>query len=57
MQFKIHNFNLSDPESWLIIVIYAGFWGYSYYSLIKLLIHIHQQNNLIREEKPPEIGG
>lgn len=45
MPFNIH-FNLDNPESCLIILIYAVFWGYSYYSLILLLIHTYKQNRL-----------
>jgi hypothetical protein len=51
MHFDLHSFARSNPESWLIILIYAGFWGYSYYSLIKLLLHICQQDNLAQEEE------
>ena len=51
------HFNLADPESWLIILIYAGFWSYSYYSLVVLLIHIRQRNNSIEsEEKSLEVS-
>ena len=44
MQFNIQSFNLEQPESWLIILIFAVFWGYSYYSLFVLLIHTYKQN-------------
>ena len=44
MQFNIHRFNLEQPESWLIILIFAGFWVYSYYSLFVLLVHTYRQN-------------
>ncbi|MEM8723833.1 MAG: hypothetical protein AAGE84_31925 [Cyanobacteria bacterium P01_G01_bin.39] len=47
MQFNIHSFNLDNPESCLIILIYAGFWGYSYYALILLLIHTYKRNRSI----------
>lgn len=55
MQLNTNSFNLSSPESWLIILIYAVFWGYSYYSLIALLIHTRQQNPLEESEQPLEI--
>ncbi|MEO1671644.1 MAG: hypothetical protein AAFR77_12815 [Cyanobacteria bacterium J06631_2] len=56
MQFNNNSFNPYNPESWLIILIYAIFWGCSYYSLITLLIHTRQQNNLMEEpEKSLEI--
>ncbi|MEM6613686.1 MAG: hypothetical protein AAF652_15790 [Cyanobacteria bacterium P01_C01_bin.72] len=56
MQFNNNTFNLHNPESWLIIMIYAIFWGYSYYSLIMLLIHTRQQHNLMEgSEKSLEI--
>lgn len=51
MQLNIHSFNSANSESWLIILIYAVFWGYSYYSLIMLLIHLRQENKPIEEEK------
>ena len=44
MQFNIHRFNLEKPESWLIILIFVGFWVYSYYSLYVLLVHTYKQN-------------
>jgi len=56
MQFNTNSFSHSNAESWLIILIYAIFWVFSYYSLIILLIHNRQQNNSIKEsEKPLEI--
>ena len=51
MQFNIHSFNLNNAESWLIILIYAVFWGYSYYSLIVLLLYLHKQNKLTQSDK------
>lgn len=44
MEFGQSSFNLDTPESWLIIMAYAGFWIYSYYSLIVFLIHTHKEN-------------
>ena len=44
MQFNIHRFNLEQPESWLIILVFAGFWVYSYYSLFVLLVHTYKKN-------------
>ncbi len=44
MQFNIHRLNLGQPESWLIILIFVGFWVYSYYSLFVLLVHTYKQN-------------
>ncbi len=49
MQVNIDSFKLDSPESCLIILIYAGFWGYSYYSLIVLLIHTYKQNQSTEE--------
>lgn len=40
------SFNLDNPESWLILIMYVGFWVYSYYSLIVFLIHTRQENRL-----------
>jgi|GEM_PF-3990220 len=51
MQFNTNSFNLDSPESWLIILIYAVFWGCSYYSLINLLIHTRQQNLSLNESE------
>lgn len=47
MQFNPGNFNLDTPESWLIILMFVGFLGYSYYSLIVLLIYTHKKNQSI----------
>ncbi len=44
------SFNLNNPESWLILLTYAGFWVYSYYSLVVFLIHLRKQNRLIENE-------
>jgi len=58
MQFDNNSFNLYNPESWLVISIYAIFWSFSYYSLVTLLIHTRQQDNLVEEpEKSLEITG
>ncbi|WP_019504016.1 hypothetical protein [Pleurocapsa sp. PCC 7319] len=46
MQFNKLNFNLDSSESWLILLIYAGFWLYSYYSLVICLIHTHKQQRI-----------
>ena len=51
MQFNIHSFNLNDAESWLIMLIYAVFWGYSYYSLIVLLLYLNKQKKLTESDK------
>jgi len=50
MKFDIFGFNLNNPDSWLILLIFAGFWAYSYYSLIILLIHTRKQNALLDNE-------
>ena len=47
MQFARSNSNLDNPESWLILLIYIGFWVYSYYSLVILLIHTCKQHRLM----------
>ena len=47
MQFHESNFNLENPESWLILLMFIGFLGYSYYSLIVLLIYTHRKNQSI----------
>ncbi len=49
MQFDESNFNLEHPESWLILLMFVGFLGYSYYSLIVLLIYTHKKNQFIIE--------
>ena len=49
MQFNANSLSHSNAESWLIVLIYAVFWGFSYYSLIALLIHTRQQNSSIEE--------
>ena len=49
MQFDASKFNLEYPESWLILLMFVGFLGYSYYSLIVLLIYTHRKNQLIVE--------
>ena len=55
MQFNPNTLNHTYAESWLIILIYAVFWGFSYYSLISLLIHTRQQNNSIEESESLEV--
>ena len=40
-------FDFNRPESLLILTIYAGFWIYSCYSLVVLLIHVRKQNNSV----------
>ena len=47
MQLYESSFNFNDPEFWLILAAYAGFWIYGYYSLIVFLIHIRKQNDSI----------
>ncbi|MCC0177514.1 hypothetical protein I4641_11045 [Waterburya agarophytonicola K14] len=53
------NFNLDNPESWLILIMYVGFWVYSYYALVVFLIHTRQQNRLTEEidleENSPDV--
>ena len=44
MQFDESNFNLGNPEPWLVLLMFIGFFGYSYYSLIVLLIYTHKNN-------------
>ena len=56
MQFNTHNFALSSPESWLIILIYAGFLVCSYFSLVKLLIHLHQQDAIDEQDSVEAIS-
>ena len=51
MHFDPSNFNLDNPESWLILLTYIGFWTYSYYSLVILLIHTRKQNQLLENEE------
>ena len=46
MQLYDSGFNFDTPESWLILIMYAGFWVYSYYSLVVFLIHTRQENRL-----------
>ena len=55
MQFNTNSLSHTYAESWLIILIYAVFWGFSYYSLITLLIHTRQQNNSIKESESLEV--
>ena len=43
------SFNFDNPESWLILIMYAGFWVSSYYSLVVFLIHTRQENRLRSE--------
>ena len=50
MQLVRSNFDFHTPESWLIMLIYGGFWFCSYYSLVVFLIHIRQQNRLRENE-------
>lgn len=50
MQFNESNFNLNHPEPWLILLMFVGFLGYSYYSLIVLLIYIQRKNQFIEEQ-------
>ena len=56
MQFNQSSFNLDTPESWLIVLAYAVFFIYSYYSLVVCLIHVRKEN-LIQEmeDNPLEI--
>ncbi|MDJ0594364.1 MAG: hypothetical protein QNJ72_31050 [Pleurocapsa sp. MO_226.B13] len=60
MQFNTSCFVTDNPESWLILSIYIGFWGYSYYSLVIFLIHTHRrhrlQENMDLEEKGLSAG-
>ena len=53
MQFNNHQLGLASPESWLIILIFAGFWGSSYFSLVSLLIHIYQRDSSSKSEEQP----
>lgn len=46
MQFNKFSFNLNSSESWLILLIYAGFLLYSYYSLVVYLIHTRKQQRI-----------
>ena len=47
MQFNRPDLNFNTPESWLVLLIYSGFWFDSYYSLIVRLIHTRKQNRLL----------
>lgn len=51
MAFDISRFNLNNPDSWLILLVFTGFWAYSYYSFVVLLIHTHKQNLLLENEE------
>ena len=53
MEFDISSLNLDNPESWLILLVFAGFWAYSYYSLVVLLIHTRKQHLLLENEEEP----
>jgi len=53
MQFDQSSFNLDTPESWLIVLAYAGFLIYSYYSLVICLIHVRKENRLLETEDNP----
>lgn len=61
MQFDQSSLNLANPESWLIVLIYIGFWVYSYYSLVVFLIHTRKQNRLMEnmelDENSLEVTG
>ena len=46
MQFNKFSFNLNSSESWLILLIYVGFWLYSYSSLVIYLIHTRKQQRI-----------
>lgn len=50
MRFNISGYDLTNAESWLIILVYVGFSLYSSYSLIALLRHIYRQDNAIEDE-------
>ena len=51
MQFNRSNFSFNTPESWLVLLIYGGFWLYSYYSLAVCLIHTRKQNRLLENSE------
>lgn len=58
MQLNQSSFNLDSPESWLIVLSYAGFLIYSYYSLVICLINIRKKNRLLEtKENPIEVTG
>ena len=44
MQFNESNFNLENPEPWLILLMFIGFLAYSYYSLIAFLIYTYRND-------------
>jgi hypothetical protein len=50
MQSIESNLNLNHPEPWLILLMFVGFIGYSYYSLIVLLIYTQRKNKFIEEQ-------
>lgn len=51
MQLDTSSFNLDNPDSWLILSIFTGFWICSYYSLVMCLIHTRKQNRLLENEE------
>lgn len=55
MQLNHNSFSHSNAEFWLIILTYAVFWSFSYYSLIILLIHTRQQNSSIKKSESLDI--
>ena len=54
MEFYKFEFSVDSAESWLILLIYIGFWAYSYYSLVIFLIHIRKQNRLMENMENKE---
>ena len=46
MQFNELSLLWSNPEHLLVLLIFMGFLGYSYYSLTKLLIYTYKSNKL-----------
>lgn len=51
MQFGRSGFDVDNPDSWLILSIFIGFWVCSYYSLVMCLIHTRKQNRLLENEE------
>jgi hypothetical protein len=47
MQFDKLGFSLNTPESCLVLLIFVAFLGYSYFSLIVLLIYTYKKNRLV----------
>ena len=56
MQFDTSCYAPENPEFWLILLTYIGFWGYSYYSLVILLIHTRKHNRSLENTSLNDSG-